>query len=82
MIFTALGFKNITNGNPDEGEVGLDSIKSALNSLLVDGAAVDTLGKLQGVVDSYLAILQAADGDTTTDPTRLVKQISLRLVWT
>ena len=70
-FFTALGFDNITNGNPDEGEVGLDSIKSALNSIPVNGAAVDTLGKLQGVVDSYLAILQAANGDTTTDPTKI-----------
>ena len=67
--FIVVGVKNITANGTGGTEVGLGSIKSALNSLLVDGAAVDTLDKLQGVVDSYLAILQAADGDTTTDPT-------------
>jgi hypothetical protein len=67
--FIVAGVKNITANGTGETEVGLNSIKSALNSLLVDAEAVDTLGKLQGVVDSYLAILQAADGDTTTEPT-------------
>ena len=66
--FIVAGVKNITANVTGETEVGLNSIKSALNSLLVDAEAVDTLGKLQGVVDSYLAILQAADGDTTTEP--------------
>jgi hypothetical protein len=69
--FIVAGVKNITANGTGETEVGLNSIKSALNSLLVDAEAVDTLGKLQGVVDSYLAILQAADGDTTTDPTKI-----------
>ena len=48
-------------------ELGLKSIQSALDSALVDGAAVDTLDKLQGVVDSYLAILQKGQSETPID---------------
>ena len=68
-VFGAAEVEKITANGTGETKVGLNSIKSALNSKLVNGAAVDTLDKLQGVVDSYLAILQAADGDTTTEPT-------------
>ena len=65
--FIVAGVKNITANGKGETEVGLNSIKSALNSLLVDGKAVNTLVKLQGVVDSYLAILQKGQSETPTD---------------
>jgi hypothetical protein len=55
-----MGVKNVT-------ELGLKSIQSALDSALVDGAAVDTSDKLQGVVDSYLAILQKGQSETPID---------------
>ena len=56
----------------DAGVSGVDSanlatINSALNSALVDGAAVDTAAEVQALVDSYRAILEAADGNDDDD---------------
>jgi len=42
--------------------LNLASMNSALNSAAVDGKAVDTTAEIQALVDSYKAILAAADG--------------------
>jgi hypothetical protein len=66
--YTAAGVTGVSDGSTGN----LASVNSALNTASVNGAAVDTAAKIQAVVDSYQAILGAADGvdnkSATTNP--------------
>jgi hypothetical protein len=83
-ISAAAQANNATESSPtasdyaNAGVTGVDasnlaSINSALNSAGVDGKAVDSTPEIQALVDSYKAILDAADGqdnlNTATNPT-------------
>jgi len=53
--YVAAGVSGVDGSN-------IDAISSALNSLVVNGAAVDSTAEVQAVVDSYALVLAGADG--------------------
>jgi len=58
--YTDLGINGVTNDN-------LAAINSALDSIAVTGSEADTYAKVQGIVDAYNVILNAADGVSDGD---------------
>jgi hypothetical protein len=63
MHYTQAGVSGVSLGH-------LDALNDALASATVTAASVDSTLKLQTLVDTYLAILQLADGQNNTDSTQ------------
>ncbi len=61
QTYAAAGVSGVTSTN-------LGAINSALDSILVNGAAADTAAKVQAIVDAYGAIFKSADGVADNAP--------------